>query len=217
MNLVQYIRSLFAREDEVLRSIADGLADRGMPQISVPPETGKTLYLLAKICGATNILEIGALGGYSTIWLARALPEEGRLVSLELKEEHAAFARENVDRAGVGELVEFRIGDAMELLEALEVDGASFDFIFIDADKKRYVEYLERAIRLARPGAVISADNVIRGGRVCDESDRTSSTEAIRRFNETLSRDSRLESMILPVGDGLAVARVCQTGKNASA
>lgn len=208
MNQDQYIRSLFAREDEVLRSIADGLADRGMPQISVPPETGKTLYLLAKICGARDILEIGALGGYSTIWLARALPKEGRLLSLELREEHAAFARENADRAGVGEQVEFRIGDAMELLKALEGEGASFDFIFIDADKEGYVHYLERAIRLARTGAVISADNVLWGGRVYDESDRTPSTEAIRQFNETLSRDSRLESKLLPIGDGLAVARV---------
>lgn len=208
MSQVQYIRSLFAREDEVLRSIEGGLAKRGMPQISVPPETGKTLYLLAKICGARDILEIGALGGYSTIWLARALPKEGRLISLELREEHAAYALENVDRAGVGEQVEFRIGDASELLDALEGETASFDFIFIDADKGRYVDYLERAIRLARPGAVITADNALRGGRVWDESDRTPSTEAIRRFNEALSRDSRLESILLPVGDGLAVARV---------
>jgi caffeoyl-CoA O-methyltransferase len=130
MNQVQYIRSLFAREDEVLRSIAGGLAARGMPQISVPPETGKTLYLLAKMCEARDILEIGALGGYSTIWLARALPREGRLLSLELREEHAAYARENVNRAGVGEQVEIRIGDAMELLTALEEEGASFDFLF---------------------------------------------------------------------------------------
>ncbi|GAA5344613.1 O-methyltransferase [Planifilum fimeticola] len=211
MNQAQYIRTLFAREDEVLRSIEGGLADRGMPRISVPPETGKTLYLLAKMSGARDILEIGALGGYSTIWLARALPKDGRLISLELKEEHAAFARENADRAGVGQQVEFRVGDASELLNALENEGVSFDFIFIDADKERYAEYLERSIRLARPGAVITADNVLRGGRVCDESDRTPSTVAIRRFNEGLSRDSRLESMLLPVGDGLAVARVRST------
>lgn len=208
MNQVQYIRSLFAREDEVLRSIAGGLAARGMPQISVPPETGKTLYLLAKMCEARDILEIGALGGYSTIWLARALPREGRLLSLELREEHAAYARENVNRAGVGEQVEIRIGDAMELLTALEEEGASFDFLFIDADKERYTDYLEKSIRLSRPGALITADNVLRGGRVCDESDQTPSTEVIRFFNQTLSRDLRLESMILPVGDGLAVSRV---------
>jgi predicted O-methyltransferase YrrM len=208
MNRENYIRSLFVREDEVLRSIAGGLADRGMPQISVPPETGKILYLLAKMCGARDILEIGALGGYSTIWLARALPKEGRLLSLELKEEHASFARENADRAGVGERVEFRIGDALELLEALEDEGTAFDFIFIDADKINYVRYLERAIRLARPGTVITADNVLQRGRVYDDSDRSSSTEAIRRFNEALSRDSRLEAMLLPIGDGLAVARV---------
>jgi caffeoyl-CoA O-methyltransferase len=208
MNQVHYIRSLFAREDEVLRSIADGLAERGMPQISVPPETGKTLYLLAKMSGAKDILEIGALGGYSTIWLARALPKEGKLLSLELKEKHAAYARENVNRAGVGEQVQFLIGDAIELLKILEDEGASFDFIFIDADKKRYVHYLERAIRLARPGTVIAADNVLRGGRVYDESDQTPSTEAIRRFNQALTRDLRLESMILPIGDGLAISRV---------
>ncbi len=208
MDQVRYIRSLFVREDEVLRSIEGGLAERKMPQISVPPETGKTLYLLAKICSARRILEIGALGGYSTIWLARALPPEGRLISLELKEEHASFARENANRAGVGKQVEFRVGDATGLLAALENEGASFDFVFIDADKERYVDYLERSIRLARTGAVICADNALRGGRVCDESDRRPSTEAIRRFNEALSRDPRLESMLVPVGDGLAVARV---------
>ncbi|SFJ07693.1 O-methyltransferase [Thermoflavimicrobium dichotomicum] len=208
MKEVEYIRSLFVKEDEVQRSIEQGLAERGMPQISVPPEVGQTLYLLAKIVGAKKILEIGALGGYSSIWLAKALPADGKLISLELKQEHADFALENVQKAGLGDKAEFRVGDAKELLESLKVEGEKFDFFFIDADKPNYVYYLEKAIELAQPGAIITLDNLLFGGRVLDPSDDNPAPNALRKVNQMLANDPRLESILLTIGDGVGLARV---------
>lgn len=204
----EYINSLFVSEDDVLASIEKGLIERGMPKISVPPEVGKTIYLLAKMVGAKRILEIGALGGYSTIWLARALPEDGQVVSLELSSAHAAFAQENVQRAGVGDRVTFCVGDAQESLKRLELQGETFDFFFIDADKENYPTYLESAFRLAHPGAIIAADNTLQKGRVFNPDDERPSTKAIRTFNRALATDPRLEAMLLAIGDGLAVARI---------
>lgn len=205
----QYIRERFTREeDEVLKSVGDGLLKHGFPQISVPPEVGKMLHMLVRISGAANILEIGALGGYSTIWMARALPERGKVLSLELKGEHARFARENVDKAGLGERVEFMVGDALESLNQLEKAQKRFDFFFIDADKPNYLNYLEKAINLAKPGAIITADNLFLRGRVFDEKDQSPSPATIRRFHQQIASDDRLESLILPLGDGLGVCRV---------
>ncbi|KPC74775.1 methyltransferase [Thermoactinomyces vulgaris] len=204
----EYVRSLFAQEDEVLKSIAPGLDERGMPQISVPPEVGKTLYLLAGLSGAKRVLEIGALGGYSTIWLARALPADGQVISLELKEEHAAFARENVAKAGLADRVTIMVGDATESLAKLVDKQEKFDFFFLDADKPNYPHYLEQAIALASPGAVIAADNLFQNGRIFDESYQGPSPVTIRRFNRQLAEDPRLESIILTIGDGLGVCRV---------
>ncbi|WP_241154297.1 O-methyltransferase [Staphylospora marina] len=201
----EYIRSLYAREDEVLSSIAPGLDERNMPRISVPPEVGKLLNLLVRISGARRILEIGALGGYSTIWMARALPEDGELISLELKEEHAAFALENVKKAGLDKKVRFLTGDASKRLEQLVASGEKFDFFLIDADKQGYNHYLEQAIRLANPGAVITADNLFQGGRIFDESDQSPSRVAIREFNRRIAEDPRLESLLVPIGDGVGV------------
>jgi predicted O-methyltransferase YrrM len=208
VNEKEYVRALYAQEDEVLASIAPGLDERNMPQISVPPEVGKLLYLLVRISGAKRILEIGALGGYSTIWMARALPEDGRLVSLELKEEHAAFAGANVSKAGLDGLVRFMVGDASESLEKLITAGERFDFFFIDADKQGYIHYLEKSIQLALPGAIITADNLFQGGRIFDESDQAPSRVAIREFNRKIAKDPRLESLLVPIGDGLGVIRV---------
>lgn len=205
----QYIRKQFTREeDEVLKSISEGLKKQGFPQISVPPEVGKMLHMLVRISNAANILEIGALGGYSTIWMARALPEHGKVLSLELKEEHARFARENVTKAGLRERVEFMVGDAMESLNQLEKTYKRFDFFFIDADKPNYLHYLEKAINLANPGAIITADNLFLHGRVFDEKDQSPSPETIRQFHQQIASDDRLESLILPLGDGLGVCRV---------
>ncbi|MEW6636086.1 MAG: O-methyltransferase, partial [Actinomycetota bacterium] len=156
-------------------------------------------------------LEIGTLGGYSTICLARALPEEGRLISLEISEHHAGVARRNIERAGLSSRVEVRLGNAKRLLAELAESGEDpFDLVFIDADKEGYPEYLEWSIRLSRPGTVILADNTIRGGSVLDPHD--ASSRAMREFNERLARDERLSATIVPMlrerVDGLAVARV---------
>ncbi|SEN06024.1 O-methyltransferase [Lihuaxuella thermophila] len=204
----EYVRSLFGKEDDVLKSIAPGLEERDMPQISVPPEVGKTLYLLAKMSGAKRVLEIGALGGYSTIWLARALPESGKVVSLEISQKHADFAAENVAKAGLKERVTFLVGDAMQSLDTLARKGERFDFFFIDADKPNYINYLEKVIQLSEPGAVITADNLFQHGRIFDDQDQAPSPRTIRQFNEQIANDPRLESMLLTIGDGLGVCRV---------
>ena len=209
-----YVEGLFSTPDPVLEGALRRSREAGLPEIQVSPNGGKLLQLLAEISGARRILEVGTLGGYSTIHLARALPEEGRLVSLELDGRHAAVARENIGDAGFSEKVEVRVGDAKELLAAMIDEPVEpFDLVFIDADKGSYPEYLERAIRLSRPGSVILADNAIRGGAVLDPRDE--SARATRKFNEALARDPRLSALILPLirinVDGLAIARVIET------
>jgi caffeoyl-CoA O-methyltransferase len=203
-----YVQQLYVKEDEVLRSIEPGLFERGMPKISVSPNVGKTLHMLVRITGARRVLEIGTLGGYSTIWLSRALPKDGRLVSLELSADHAAFARENVERAGLADRVEIRVGDAKESLQQLADEGETFDFFLIDADKESYLTYWEWAIRLARPGAVITADNALFHDLIFEENVQDERARAILRFNEAVSQDERVEAMLLPFGDGLLVAQV---------
>lgn len=203
-----YIRSLFVKEDDVLEAVFSSISETGMPHISVPGETGKLLYLLAKLTGAKRILEIGALGGYSSIWLARALPADGRLLSLELKPSYANVAKTNVERAGLEEKVNYRIGPALESLEALDREGRTFDFFFIDADKKNYPNYLQMAIKLAVPGALITADNVLWRGKVANPADEDHRTEYMRQFNEMAAQHPRLESIVIPIGDGLFMGRV---------
>jgi caffeoyl-CoA O-methyltransferase len=206
-----YVEELFAPADEALESALTESRRAGLPEIQVSPNEGKLLRLLAEIAGARRILEIGTLGGYSTIYLARALPESGVVVSLELDREHAEVARRNIERAGLAGRVEVRVGDARELLAAMVEEGTEpFDLIFIDADKGSYPEYLERAVELSRPGSLVLADNTIRGGSVLDP--RDDSARATREFNENLARDPRLSAVILPILreriDGLAIARV---------
>ncbi|MBA4603473.1 O-methyltransferase [Thermoactinomyces mirandus] len=205
----EYIRRWFtSEEDNILKGISADLIKRGLPQISVPPETGKLLYMLVRLSRAKNILEIGALGGYSTIWMAKALPEHGRICSLELNQEYIDFAEENVRRAGYAKQVRFVPGDAMESMKVLEAANLRFDFFFIDADKPNYIRYLEKAISLAQPGAIITADNLFQGGRIFSDQDQSVSTRTICRFNRQIASDERLESFIVPVGDGLGVCRV---------
>lgn len=205
----EYIRKWFTgEEDDILKEIGAGLQKRGWPQISVPPETGKMLYMLIRLSRAENILEIGTLGGYSTIWMAKALPEHGKICSLELNQNHIDFAGENVRRAGFEKQVRFIPGDAMESLKKLEAANSRFDFFFIDADKPSYPQYLEKAIALAEPGAIITADNLFQGGQIFADQDQSISTRTISRFNRLIASDERLESFIVPVGDGLGVCRV---------
>jgi caffeoyl-CoA O-methyltransferase len=183
----------------------------GLPEIQVSPNEGKLLQLLAELLGARRILEIGTLGGYSAINLGRGMAENGRLISLEIDERHAEVARQNVERAGLGERVEIRVGDARKLLaELVEADEGPFDLIFIDADKEGYPEYLEWALSLSRPGSLILGDNTIWGGAIIDPQDGP--TRAIHEFNERIARDPRLSAIVLPLMreriDGLAIARV---------
>jgi predicted O-methyltransferase YrrM len=206
-----YVEDLFAPADEALEGALRRSREAGLPEIQVHPAEGRLLQLLAEIAGARRILEIGLLGGYSTIHLARALPEDGSLISLELEERHAEVARENIAAAGFAEKVEVRVGEAQASLEKMAEKGEGpFDLVFIDADKEGYVEYLEWALRLSRPGTVILADNVIRGGSVLEPQD--ASNRAVAEFNERLARDPRLSAVIVPFlrehVDGLAVARV---------
>lgn len=203
-----YIQSLFVQEDEILTSIGQGLESRGLPQISVPKEIGKLLYLLVKISGAKKILEIGSLGGYSTIWLARALPESGQLVSIDYRQEHIEFATENIMRAHLTDKVTFRLGEATEVIDQLIQNNEAFDFIFVDADKGNYPRYIEQAIACSIPGTIIAMDNLFFHGRVLNMSDQADSPQKLRKANQMLASDPRLESILIPIGDGLGVARV---------
>ena len=206
-----YIQNLFAPQDEALEAAVRESQRAGLPEIHVSPNEGKLLQLLAEIIGARRILEIGTLGGFSAINLARGMAEDGRLISLEIDEHHAGVARQNVERAGLAERVEIRVGDARELLTKIaESDEGPFDLVFIDADKEGYPEYLEWALRLSRPSSLILGDNTIWGGAIIDP--RDDSTRAIREFNEKIAKDPRLSAIVLPLlrerVDGLAIARV---------
>ena len=206
-----YVADLFSPSDETLEAALHDSRRAGLPEINVSPNEGRLLQLLVEIAGARRILEIGTLGGYSAIHFARALPDDGSLISLEIDEHHAKVARNNVARAGLLEKVEIRVGDAHELLAALiEDDEGPFDVIFIDADKESYPEYLDASLRLVKRGSLILGDNTIRGGTVLDPQDATA--RATREFNERIARDPSLSSIALPLIreriDGLTIARV---------
>ncbi len=209
-----HLVDLFGLDDDVLRAaVADSVA-AGMPQIQVSATLGRFLNLQAQALGARRILEIGTLAGYSSIWLARALPADGRLVTLELEPRHAQVARGNLARAGLADVAEVRVGSAAQTMAALVAEKVQpFDMVFIDADKEGYPDYLEWSVRLARPGTVIVADNVVRGGAIIDADSADSRVQGIRRFNEMLARDPRVDATILQtVGtkgyDGIAYAVV---------
>lgn len=208
-----YIERLFVPPDESLTQNLSDAAAAGLPTINVSPNEGKLLYLIAKMSRARRILEIGTLGGYSTTWLARALPADGNLITLELDQAHAAVARRNLDRAGVGDRVAILIGRGVDVLDALlDRNEPPFDLIFIDADKPAYVEYLNRALRLARTGTVILADNLIRNGRVMNAQLTDASARGAHAYNEAIAHHPRLESLVLPIIrenlDGLSISIV---------
>ncbi|MDP4097760.1 O-methyltransferase [Paenibacillus sp. P96] len=203
----QYVDQLY-EEDEMLKRVKAAIVEQGMPEVSVAHAYGRLLTLLVRISGAQRILEIGALGGYSGICLARGLSGNGGIVSLELKEEYARLAGSHMEEAGFGSLVQYRIGPAADSLKQLKEEGRTFDFFFIDADKENYPVYLEYAIELAAPGAVIAGDNCFLRGRTLNADKNGPSVQAVRRFNEMIAADPRLESTLLPAYDGLALARV---------
>ena len=210
----QYILKLVGGEDEALRAADRSIAEANMPPISVSANQGKFLHVLAKTCRAKKILEIGTLAGYSTIWMARALPQDGRLVSLEFDPNHARVAKNNIERAGLSKIVDIKIGKAIDLLPQLQANNEGpFDMIFIDADKPPYTEYFQWSLKLARPGTLIVADNVIREGNVLDPGSTDEMVQGVRRFNEYLSQTKSVTATIIQtVGakmhDGMALAIV---------
>jgi predicted O-methyltransferase YrrM len=209
-----YIADLFFKADPVLEAALGGSAAAGLPAIHVSPSQGRLLQLLASIRGARNILEIGTLGGYSTIWLARGLPPDGRLVTLEADPRHAEVARTNIERAGFSGVVEVQTGNALEILPKLASEDADpFDLIFIDANKDAYPDYFTWAMRLSRQGTVIIADNVVRGGAVADAGSTDPLVQGVRRMNELVAKEPRVSATtIQTVGakgyDGLMIAVV---------
>ncbi|WP_168119375.1 O-methyltransferase [Paenibacillus sp. HB172176] len=203
----QYVDSLYA-SDEKLDRVIKGLERHDMPQISIAEGYGRLLTLLVRMSGASRLLEIGALGGYSGICLARGLRQGGRLLSLELLQPYAEVAKQHVTEAGFGDYVDYLVGDAKESLAKLKEEGRRFDFFFVDADKEGYPVYLDYALQLAEPGAIIVADNILLRGRTTDVNKQGPSVLAVRSFNERIATDDRLESTILPGYDGLAIARV---------
>lgn len=209
-----YLSGLFVGDDAVLERALERSAAAGLPPIAVSPVQGKLLHLLARVRGARRILEVGTLGGYSTIWLARALPHDGALITLEIDPEHAAVARENLAAAGLGELVAVEVAPALQTLDRLVDSGAQpFDLIFIDADKPNNPNYLRRALDLSRPGTLIVLDNVVRGGAVADSHSRDPNVIGTRKALEMMASDPRLQATALQtVGqkgyDGFALALV---------
>jgi predicted O-methyltransferase YrrM len=209
-----YIADLFLAPDPALEAALASSAAAGLPAISVSPTQGKLLHLLARIQGAERILEIGTLGGYSTIWLARALPPDGRLISLEVNPKHAEVARANLTRAGLADIVEIRLGPALDTLPKLVNEGCGpFDLIFIDADKPGYADYLKWSLKLARPGTLIIADNVVRKGAVADPASKDENVQGIRKFNDALAAEERVTTTVVQtVGskgyDGMALILV---------
>jgi len=212
----RYLAGLFVPSDPALEAALEDSVAAGLPPINVSPNQGKLLQLLARMQGARNILEIGTLGGYSTIWLARALPAGGRLITLEFEPKHAEVARANLVRAGLGGVVEQRVGRALDTLPQLATEGCGpFDLIFIDADKPSTADYFVWALRLSRRGSVIIVDNVVRKGAVSDAASDDPNVRGMRRFHELLAVEKRVSATVIQtVGskgyDGFAVALVME-------
>jgi predicted O-methyltransferase YrrM len=210
----EYVAGLLAPHDEALEIALQASEEAGLPAIQVSPAQGKLLYLLARSIGAEQILEFGTLGGYSTIWLGRALPATGRLVTLEAEPRNAEVAGRNIDRAGLGDLVDLRVGPALDQLPRLEAEGTDpFDLTFIDADKVNTPNYFAWALDHSRPGSLIVADNVVRGGTLAESASEDPATQAQRQLHETLAAEPRVEATtIQTVGakgyDGFSLALV---------
>ncbi len=208
-----YLCRTLVPSDEALDAALRASEDAKLPSIQVAPNQGKLLAILAQSIGARAILEVGTLGGYSTIWLARALPADGKLITLEIDPKHASVAQENITRAGLGGIVEVRLGSALETLPKAAAEGHIFDFVFIDADKASTTEYFQWALKMSHPGSLIVVDNIVRKGGVTDPESTDASVKGIQRFIETFKDDPRVTMTGLQtVGskgyDGFALALV---------
>ena len=210
----QFINNLFVKEDDALQQTKQAIIDGDLPLISISENQGKFLHILAKLNNPHKILEIGTLGGYSTIWLARALQEGGQLISLELDQHHADVALANISNAGLNNAVKIRVGNALEELPKMKKEGAGpFDVIFIDADKEPYAEYFELSLQLSRPGTLIIADNVVREGKILEENSTDTNVTGVKRFITLLAATKQVTATIIQtVGskyhDGMALAIV---------
>lgn len=210
----QYFNQLFSLEDEVLIETRTSIVEHGMPEHSVSPNQGQLLFFLAKLCNAKLVIEIGSLAGYSTIWLGRALPEGGKLISIEIDPHYAEVARRNIAKADLSEKVEIITGDALAVLSQIEqVASTPVDLLFMDADKPNYTNYFAWGLRMARTGSLIIADNVIREGKIIDPNNTEEKVIGVRQYCEMLASDTQVTSVILPtVGekeyDGMALAMV---------
>ncbi|HEY9229639.1 MAG TPA: O-methyltransferase [Gemmatimonadaceae bacterium] len=201
-----YITGLFSAEDELLASLREEADRTGLPPIAISADEGRLLQVLLTSINARRVLEVGTLGGYSAICMARTLPPGGRLVTVEINESHAVFARRYIERAGLSDRIEVRVGRALDVLPAL--DGERFDAIFLDADKEPLPTYFEWSLRLVRPGGLIIADNALWGGRVYESVEMDDKTKGVREFNRRMATDPRVLGIIVPTHDGVAVAVV---------
>ena len=208
-DLDTYRREVFAQEDDLLRGIMPAAVEQGLPKISVSPEAGKMLYLLAKTIRAKRILEFGSLAGYSGIWLARALPPDGRFITLEIDPKHAEVTRANYEAAGLVDRTEVRVGPAAELAAGVVEEGP-FDLVFIDADKEGYPTYLDFALEQTRPGGLIVADNANGHRRAHEALEAGNGRRGIQIYNERVANHPGLVSNIIPVGGWLAVSLVLE-------
>lgn len=208
--LYAYLIDFSLREPDVLRRLREETARRENASMQIAPEQGQFMALLVKLIGAERTLEIGSFTGYSALAVALALPPHGRVTACELSEEYAAVARHWWTEGGVGDKIEIRVGPAIETLDRMVEDGMAgrFDFAFIDADKEGYLAYWERCLRLVRRGGLIAVDNVLWDGRVVEAEDVEESTVAIRSFNARVRDDDRVDLSLVPIGDGLTLARV---------
>jgi predicted O-methyltransferase YrrM len=202
--LYDYIVETFAPEDDLLKSLPADAEKQGVPLIHISPEQGKFLQVLMRACNAKRVLEVGALFGYSAIWMARALPADGKLTTLELSPLHARVVRDNAQRAGLSDKIEVIEGDARDTLKTLR---GPFDFAFVDAEKMEYIVYYEQVMTLLRPGAIIVADNASAHGDAWNPKAK-SNVPAIRAMNQRMASDPRLTSLLVPISDGMCVGVV---------
>jgi len=204
--LYNYIVNTFAEEDEILRNVVKSTEENGLPLIHVSPENGKFLYLLAKMIRARRIIEVGTLAGYSTIWMARALPEDGELITLEVDQKHASVAQENFNMAGLDSKIELITGNAVPVL--MQMKDERFDFAFIDADKISYPLYFELILPMMNSGGIITADNTLRDGEVINPDTADEGTRGVQIYNNLTASDTRVISLLVPISDGLTISYV---------
>ena len=207
--LYEYLLSVSLREPELLARLRQETARQEMARMQISPEQGQFMFLLLRLIGARRCLEIGVFTGYSSLVTALALPEDGRIVACDVSEEWTAVARRYWREAGVEPKIDLRIAPALETLDRLMEAGEAgrFDFAFLDADKESYLAYYERVLKLLRPGGLLAVDNVLWSGRVADPEVSDADTAALRHFNEALHRDERIDLSLVPIGDGLTLAR----------